>query len=40
MLLSPDGPFAESCDENKGGDSLPYTAPPTGMFVDVRLLPS
>ena len=40
MLMSPEGPFAESRDENKGGDPLPYTAPPQGMFVDVRLLPS
>lgn len=40
MLMSPEGPFADSRDENKGGDPLPYTAPPAGMFVDVRLLPS
>ena len=40
MLMSPEGPFADSRDENKGGDPLPPTAPPTGMFVDVRLLPS
>ncbi|MEC5168523.1 hypothetical protein RCH11_000982 [Glaciihabitans sp. GrIS 2.15] len=38
--MAPEGPFSDSRDENKGGDPLPYTAPPAGMFVDVRLLPS
>jgi hypothetical protein len=40
MLMAPDGPFADARDENKGGEPLPYTPPPQGMFVDVRLLPS
>jgi len=40
ILMSPEGPFADSRDENKGGDPLPYTAPPAGMFVDVRTLPN
>lgn len=40
MLMSPDGPLADSRDENKGGDPLPYTAPPAGMFVDVRMPPN
>ncbi|MBX3196226.1 MAG: DUF4913 domain-containing protein [Microbacteriaceae bacterium] len=39
MLMNPDGPFADSQDKNAGdGDPLPYTAPPAGMFVDVRTL--
>jgi hypothetical protein len=40
MLMSPEGPFADSRDTNAQGDPLPYTAPPQGMFVDVRLLPN
>ena len=40
MLMSPEGPFADSRDTNAQGEPLPYTAPPAGMFVDVRLLPS
>ncbi len=40
MLMSPGGPFADSRDTNAQGEPLPYTAPPAGMFVDVRLLPS
>ena len=40
MLMSPEGPFADSRDQNGQGEPLPYTAPPAGMFVDVRLLPS
>lgn len=36
ILMSPDGPFAASRSENAQGDPLPYTPPPTGMFVDVR----
>ena len=38
MLMSPEGPFADSRDTNDAGAPLPYTAPPAGMFVDVRLL--
>lgn len=40
MLMSPEGPFADSRDTNAQGEPLPYTAPPQGMFVDVRKLPS
>jgi len=40
MLMSPDGPFADSRDINAQGDPLPYAAPPVGMFVDVRSLPN
>ena len=40
MLMAPDGPFAASRSENAQGDPLPYKPPPTGMFVDVRTLPS
>lgn len=40
MLMSSDGPFADSRDTNAQGEPLPYAAPPVGMFVDVRLLPS
>ena len=39
MLMSPEGPFADSRDTNGQGEPLPYTAPPEGMFVDVRRLP-
>lgn len=38
ILMSPDGPFADSRDTNSQGEPLPYTAPPVGMFVDVRRL--
>ena len=38
MLMSPEGPFATSRDRNSDGDPLPYTAPPAGMFTDVRTL--
>ena len=34
VLLSMDGPFADSRDENDVGDPLPYTPPPVGMFED------
>jgi len=37
MLMAPEGPFAESRDQNGQGEPLPYMAPPQGMFVDVRL---
>ena len=40
MLMSPDGPFAASRDQNSEGEPLPYAAPPSGMFIDVRTLPS
>lgn len=40
MLMSPEGPFAAARDQNGEGDPLPYTAPPAGMFIDVRTLPS
>jgi hypothetical protein len=40
MLMSPEGPFADSRDTNGQGEPLPYKAPPAGMFVDVRNLPS
>jgi hypothetical protein len=36
ILMSPDGPFADSQDQNKPGEPLPYAAPPAGMFPDVR----
>ncbi|SDS71756.1 DUF4913 domain-containing protein [Microlunatus soli] len=40
ILLSPDGPFAETADEpentNRRGDPLPYLPPPEGLFADVR----
>jgi hypothetical protein len=35
-LLDTQGPFMASKDENKPGDPLPYTAPPEGLFPDVR----
>lgn len=35
-LLSPNGPFAASDDQNKRGESLPYEAPPAGLFPDMR----
>lgn len=37
ILMSADGPFADSEDQNKPGEPLPYAAPPAGMFPDVRL---
>lgn len=40
MLMSPEGPFAAARDQNGEGDPLPYTAPPAGMLIDVRTLPS
>ena len=40
MLMSPEGPFADSRDTNAQGEPLPYTAPPAGMFIDMRILPS
>ena len=32
VLLSPDGPFADSSDENRIGEALPYKAPAEGAF--------
>ena len=36
VLLSPDGPFADSRDSSEAGQPLPYVSPPPGMFPDVR----
>ncbi len=36
VLFDPDGPFGSSEDENKADQPLPYTAPPPGLFTDVR----
>ena len=36
ILLSTEGPFAKSEDTNKPGEPLPYTAPPEGLFPDMR----
>ncbi|WP_430648084.1 DUF4913 domain-containing protein [Agromyces sp. GXS1127] len=36
MLLDKDGPFMTSKDMNDPGEPLPYTAPPEGLFPDVR----
>ena len=36
ILMSPDGPFEDSQDQNRPGEPLPYTEPPKGMFPDVR----
>jgi hypothetical protein len=36
ILMSADGPFADSTDQNKPGEPLPYERPPAGMFPDVR----
>jgi len=32
VLLSPDGPFGDSKDENEVGDPLPYNRPPEHLF--------
>ncbi|MBX3196399.1 MAG: DUF4913 domain-containing protein [Microbacteriaceae bacterium] len=40
VLLSPEGPFADARDRSEPGEPLPYTAPPVGMFVDVRATPA
>jgi hypothetical protein len=32
QLLSANGPFSVSEDQNRKGQPLPYTAPPAGMF--------
>ncbi|WP_241986564.1 DUF4913 domain-containing protein [Cryobacterium fucosi] len=36
ILMSTEGPFAKSEDSNKAGEPLPYTAPPEGLFPDMR----
>ena len=36
VLMSSDGPFLKSKDANDHGEDLPYTAPPRGLFPDVR----
>ena len=36
VLLSPDGPFRGASGRNDRGEPLPYTAPPAGLFPDVR----
>lgn len=38
ILMSAEGPFADSQDQNKPGEPLPYEAPPAGMFPDVRTM--
>ncbi|MBG6240196.1 cytochrome P450 [Mycetocola sp. CAN_C7] len=38
ILMSPDGPFAKSEDQNRPGDPLPYEAPPEGLFPDMRTI--
>jgi len=37
VLLSPDGPFRGASGKCDRGEPLPYTAPPAGLFPDVRL---
>lgn len=42
VLMDPDGPFAaadaiDEANQSRKGDPLPYTAPPEGLFRDVRL---
>ena len=36
VLLDPEGPFTKSTDRNTHGEPLPYTAPPAGLFPDMR----
>ena len=36
VLWDPEGPFAKSTDQARPGEPLPYTAPPEGLFPDVR----
>ena len=35
-LMDREGPFMYSTDHNNPGEPLPYTAPPPGLFPDVR----
>jgi len=39
VLMSADGPFADSTDTNNPGEPLPYSRPPAGMFPDMRPQP-
>lgn len=36
VLLAPGGPFANSMDENRPGEPLPYSSPYTSMFEPDR----
>lgn len=36
ILMSADGPFADSTDQNKPGEPLPSETPPAEMFPDTR----
>jgi hypothetical protein len=36
VLLSSAGPFSKTSGTTEPGDPLPYTAPPPGLFPDVR----
>lgn len=36
VLWGTEGPFAKSTDQARPGEPLPYTAPPEGLFPDVR----
>lgn len=38
VLLSPGGPFGKTSGTSNPGDPLPYTAPPPGLFLDVRAI--
>ncbi|BEH02802.1 hypothetical protein brsh051_20830 [Brooklawnia propionicigenes] len=40
VLMSPTGPFASSRDTATVNGHLPYTAPPPGLFPDVRAEPT
>lgn len=40
VLMSPTGPFAQSRETASSADPLPYEAPPTGLFPDVRDKPA
>ncbi len=40
VLWDPDGPFAKSTAQARPGEPLPYTAPPEGLFPDVRITDS
>lgn len=37
ILMSTEGPFAKCEDSNRHGEPLPYTAPPEGLFPDMRI---
>ena len=38
VLLSSAGPFSKTSGTTEPGDPLPYTAPPPGLFPDVRTI--